>query len=143
MTNRAELVDKLSFNNGWTGSTTIMLFGKEQLTKLVFDSASEQEPVTDQQVDAYNWFEINQEAFLKTGLEKVEAYTQQIKEDIVPYLTGGQKLGDLSTLLKLVSVNILSDGTLAILFDNAWDENGIAILRQNDEITVGPQFIIW
>ncbi|PRO85324.1 hypothetical protein C6Y10_05280 [Lactiplantibacillus pentosus] len=135
---------QVEFNQGWILSTDFKLVDNSQTVTLTFEAASKDEPISEIQYATYQWFVTHKDGLGDECLSVIKAYLKSISNDVVPYLSGNQSIDRPEQMIRLSQIVVKGDGQLALLFEEDWDENGIAVIRQVDgQIKAGPTLMLW
>lgn len=139
-----KLKSQVEFDHGWVLSTDFELASNSQTVRLTFEAASEDELINKAQYATYQWFDTHKDDLGNEYLSVIKNYLKTISNDVVPYLSGNQSIDHPEAIIRLSQIVIKDDGQLALLFDEDWDENGVAVIRQVDgQVKAGPTVMLW
>ena len=133
---------ELTYDGGWTKKENLMLWGKENVVKIVVSAYENEEPNAAQQ-DAYERLKDDLEEVSKISLKKLKKYMKEIEEDIIAYANVSEIPDDVFELVTISEILFMESGSFGIMCKAKWDSHGVAVLCKECEIEVGPQDIVW
>lgn len=125
----------LTFNHGWVKKETVDLLGKQYVLDIRTSSYPNQVPNEKQQA-AYQQFEANKGKINDLALVKL---AQFIMTDDQADITGGLEsvINKLPEHIQPEEILFFQDGSYAIECVADWNDDGIAILIDGDNIKIG------
>lgn len=133
---------ELTYDGGWTKKEKLMLWGKENVVKIVVSAYENEEPNAAQQ-DAYGRLKDDLEEVSKISLKKLKKYMKEIEEDIIAYANISEVPDDVFELVTISEILFMESGSFGIMCKAKWDSHGVAVLCKECEVEVGPQDIVW
>jgi hypothetical protein len=125
-----EVFGEMSFDVGWKTKTKIVLWGKTYTVIVNAEAYNKEDCLTEEQQKSYASF------------KEMKAEKQRTIEMLLSQYFEGQE-DDLCDFLKPTSLLIQREGELALLFDDANDEdNGIAVtLSLKEEVVTQDEYL--